>query len=75
MDELIFIIISVILLLLLIISREDNSTKIESKDINPHTWRELEDIECFYHPVTGYKGTKSEMDTYIINREKKLKDE
>ena len=24
----------------------------------------------FYHPVTGYKGTKSEMDTYIINREK-----
>jgi hypothetical protein len=29
----------------------------------------------FYHPVTGYKGTKSEMDVYIINREKKLKDE
>ena len=26
----------------------------------------------FYHPVTGYKGTKSEMDTYIINRERKL---
>ena len=25
-----------------------------------------------YHPVTGYKGTKSEMDTYIINREKSL---
>lgn len=28
----------------------------------------------YCHPVTGYKGTKSEMDTYIINREKKLKD-
>lgn len=28
--------------------------------------------EEFYHPVTGYKGTKSEMDAYIINREKKL---
>ena len=27
----------------------------------------------FYHPVTGYKGTKSEMDAYIINREKKLR--
>jgi hypothetical protein len=29
--------------------------------------------ETFYHPTTGYKGTKSDMDTYIINREKKLK--
>lgn len=27
----------------------------------------------FYHPVTGYKGTKSEMDAYIINRERKLR--
>jgi len=31
--------------------------------------------EKFYHPTTGYCGTKSEMDTYIINRERKLKDE
>ena len=28
----------------------------------------------FYHPVTGYKGTRSEMDAYIINRERKLKE-
>lgn len=29
--------------------------------------------EHFYHPTTGYKGTRSEMDTYIVNRERKLK--
>lgn len=31
--------------------------------------------EMFYHPVTGYKGTKAEMDTYIMNRERELKNE
>ena len=28
--------------------------------------------EEFYHPVTGYKGTRSQMDAYIINREREL---
>jgi len=31
--------------------------------------------EIFHHPVTGYSGNRSNMDTYIINREKKLKND
>ena len=31
--------------------------------------------EMFYHPVTGYKGNRANMDAYIINREKQLRDE
>jgi hypothetical protein len=32
-----------------------------------------EDEEMFYHPVTGYKGNRANMDAYIQNREKDLK--
>ena len=28
--------------------------------------------ETFYHPITGYKGTSTEIETYIKNRERKL---
>ena len=58
---------------LIIFNKDDKD--IENNDLS---WREdiyykeKEEKESFYHPVTGYKGTKSEMDTYIINREKKL---
>jgi len=33
---------------------------------------EENDEEMFDHPVTGYRGTKANMDAYIQNREKEL---
>ena len=40
----------------------------------PHKFYEdKEEEEMFYHPVTGYKGNKVNMDAYIQNREKELK--
>ena len=65
----------VILFFVFLIIFNKNDKDIENNDLS---WREdmyykeKEEEESFYHPVTGYKGTKSEMDTYIINREKKL---
>lgn len=31
------------------------------------------DEPMFYHPVTGYKGNRANMDAYIVNRERELK--
>ena len=70
----------IIFFVFLIVFNKDNEDIEDNEDVeNNHlSWREdmyykeKEEEESFYHPVTGYKGTKSEMDTYIINREKKL---
>lgn len=78
--ETVFIVISIILILIIIFGKTDEKSLEEQffddeqeLDIN---WRDrfhnIKEPE-FYHPVTGYKGTKSEMDAYIINREKELK--
>lgn len=66
--------ILIILFFIFLITFSKDDEDIENDDLN---WREdyKEKEEQFYHPVTGYKGTKSEMDVYIINRERKLNDE
>ena len=73
-------IISVILFIILINYNNDSYT-IEDhhndimKDYDEEKWinYQKEREEIFHHPVTGYSGTKSEMDTYIVNREKQMK--
>ena len=74
MEETIFITLSIILLLLLFISDKDKPLEELEQELDiPYKDRfHNRKEEEFYHPVTGYKGTRSEMDTYIINREKKL---
>lgn len=69
------IIISIIFLLILFTSKNNDSLEeLEQKLDIPYKDRfHNKQEEMFYHPVTGYKGTKVEMDAYIINREKKLK--
>jgi len=72
--------ILVILFFIILINYNNKSYTIEDhhndimKDYNEEKWikyqKEHEDI--FHHLVTGYSGTKSEMDTYIINRERKI---
>lgn len=48
--------------------------KDDTEDIdNEINYKDKPKEEMFYHPVTGYKGTKSEMDAYICNRERGLK--
>lgn len=49
-------------------------SEIEIEEDEPfHIPEDKPEVEYFYHPTTGYKGTKSEMDTYISNRERKWK--
>ena len=67
------IIIFSIILFILLITSKDVEVKTEIDD-NILFKDDAEKEPEFYHPVTGYKGTRSEMDAYIINREKKLKD-
>lgn len=50
------------------------NTAVDIDDSNNYYKHKIQE-EMFYHPVTGYRGTKSEMDTYIINRERKLNNE
>lgn len=63
----------IIIFFVFLIVFNNNDENIENNDLD---WYEniyyKEKEKSFYHPVTGYKGTKSEMDAYIINREKKL---
>lgn len=74
-QEIIFGIISLIFIVILFLSKDDDKSfeELEQELDIPykdkfHNKKEPE----YYHPVTGYKGTKSEMDAYIINREKDL---
>lgn len=70
--ETIFIILTMLLLIGLFTSNEDNKSLEEFETDVPHGDKfHNKKEEQFYHPVTGYKGTKSEMDAYIINRERK----
>jgi len=74
------IILIIIVLFVILINYNNKSYTIEDhhndimKDYNEEKWikyqKEHEDI--FHHPITGYSGTKSEMDTYIINRERNI---
>lgn len=61
------ILIIIFFVFLIAFSKDDEN--LENDDLN---WRKnyKEKEKQFYHPVTGYKGTQSEMDAYIINREK-----
>jgi hypothetical protein len=64
------ILIIIFIVYLIILGSEGKD--LENKDLNNYH-HELENKEEeFYHPITGYKGTKSEMDTYIVNRERKI---
>jgi len=71
MEETIFIVISIILCIALFTSK-DNEEDVEINN-DKFYFDEKPKEEQFYHPVTGYKGTKSEMDAYIINRENDMK--
>jgi hypothetical protein len=76
--ETVILTISIILFVLILFSNDDdNSLKDLEQELDiPYKDRYYNSKpkeEEFYHPVTGYKGTKSEMDAYIINREKNLK--
>ena len=70
--------ILIIIFFIVLFTLNKNDENNESVEDDNSNWRkdiyekQQEDLEHFYHPVTGYKGTKSEMDTYIINRERKL---
>jgi hypothetical protein len=73
----IILIIVIILFTLILFSNNDDNKSSEELDIpyKDRYYNSKPKEEQFYHPVTGYKGTKSEMDAYIINRERKLKNE
>ena len=76
--ETVILTISIILFVLILFSNDDaKSLKDLEQELDiPYKDRYYNSKpkkEEFYHPVTGYKGTKSEMDAYIINREKNLK--
>ena len=81
--DIIFIIFLVIVVFLIIFKWSDvKSTEEELFDLEqeldiPYKDRfyNKEDEEIFHHPVTGYSGNRANMDAYIINREKKLKNE
>lgn len=76
MEETILIIISIVFLILLVISKDDNTMQIDETEDDYSFRNEIRNQnneEQFYHPVTGYKGTRSEMDAYIQNREREKK--
>ena len=70
-----------IIIFIVLINYNDEPYTIEDhhndimKDYNEEKWinYQKEHEEIFHHPVTGYFGTKSEMDAYIVNREKQIK--
>lgn len=57
---------------------EDHENDI-MKNYNEERWinyqKETDEKNLFTHPVTGYRGTASEMDAYITNRERKIKND
>ena len=76
--ETVILTISIILFVLILFNNDDDKSlkDLEQELDIPYKDRYYNSKpkeEEFYHPVTGYKGTKSEMDAYIINREKNLK--
>lgn len=73
MNDLIFIFVIILFVILLFSSNDEKD--LSTYDDEPTRFKDYREDEepKFYHPVTGYKGTKAEMDAYIINREKKLK--
>ena len=70
MSDLIFIF--VIILFVILLSSSNNEKDLSTYDDEPLRFKDYRRDEepKFYHSVTGYKGTKAEMDAYIINREK-----
>ena len=72
MEETILIIIGVIFFIALVRLKDDNTMQIDETEDDYSFKNEIKE-EQFYHPVTGYKGTRSEMDTYIQNRERDKK--
>ena len=86
MENLIFAILIIVFVVLVIIFNKDDGEPFDEMEDN---WKypdednyisgydpyEKDKEEMFYHPTTGYKGTRAEMDAYIINRENEMKDE
>jgi hypothetical protein len=64
--------ILIILFFIFLIASGKSDENIDNDNLDRYKDYYKEKEEEFYHPVTGYKGTKSEMDAYIINREKKI---
>ena len=79
--EIIIGIVVFVVILVILINSTNTSYSIDDhhddimKDYDEEKWikYQKEHKEIFHHPVTGYSGTKSEMDTYIANREKQMK--
>ena len=72
MEETILIIIGIIFFIALVILKDDNNMQIDETE-DDYSFKNEAKEEQFYHPVTGYKGTRSEMNTYIQNRERDKK--
>lgn len=70
--ETIIYIIAAVLIIAVFTSKEDKSLEELEQELDiPYKDRfHNKEEPTYYHPITGYKGTKSEMDAYIINREK-----
>jgi len=76
MNESIFILIIVIFLFLIIISSDKDKTTDLEDDITANYYFPKEKDNKLYHPTTGYScDTQEQMNTYICNRERKLKEE
>jgi hypothetical protein len=81
MNSLIIIGVVVFVVLIILINSTDAPYSIDDhhddimKNYDEEKWikYQKEHEEIFHHLVTGYSGTKSEMDTYIVNREKQMK--
>lgn len=67
------LLIIIFVVFMIVMGDTDDSLNDTEQDLNTSLKNNFKEKEPeFYHPITGYKGTKSEMDTYITNREKKL---
>ena len=71
MEIIIYLIITIIAMILIGFSSTSKLDYSVYEDVSDTPYKDKEE-EMFYHPVTGYKGNKANMDAYIQNREKEL---
>lgn len=74
MSEPLFILICIVFLFLILIPIEEKEEFNDSYNYSDNFPKEKK--EKMYHPTTGYScDTREQMDTYIKNRERKLREE
>lgn len=73
LSEIVFL--CVIILISYLISQQEDIEESEEEihSLEGYSEPRYEDEEMFYHPVTGYKGTRDQMDAYIQNRERDMR--